>query len=584
MSRPAVRLLRPLLLSSAIALLSACGSDSDPAPAAPTGSATGILSDSAVGGVRYTTSSGITGTTDSDGRFRYNPGDKVTFQIGSLTLGEVTVTGTDATITPLEVAESRTDLTEAQRQNMVTNLLVLLQSLDSDGDASNGISIPANLATVLNDTAAAALDLDADPAAFVASSTLSSLASSAGGSVVNPTEALEHFREQFFKDVAGVYTADIGTNEIIAFRINSDGSYLMAQASPADTAGTPGIERGWLEWDPTTGELGAYGIDLDKNGEWGLSHINASERVLLARDGTGIVVTTDYIDPAEQDEELNLTRLEQGSGLVGAWALSREGAPASSLATQQFLFLADGRYLMIDPVGDDDYSEPADPKCGWEGLEFGRYTLSNGVLATSDIIMDTNLCAGLHDSDTSVYTTFDSVTVAGGTVKAGDEVLMVVADAVTPRFTGESVVVSTTVGTPVVQDNGAATLYCTAPDTQGAVSPLSATLAFNATAGTFTMQLADEDGPFTIAGTYDPDTGAMSWEEILPKEVTLVTDTTTFYMDGSLSMTATYDAATGTVTGSMTDNVTNTWTRDGSSVSCSATTDFSLSRVSPPLL
>lgn len=583
MSRSASRFLRPLLLSSAIALLSACGGGGgDAAPAAPTGSATGILSDSPVGGVRYTTSSGITGTTDSEGRFSYNPGDSVTFQIGGLSLGTVTVTGTDATITPLQVAEARTDLTEAQRQNLVTNLLVLLQSLDSDGDPANGISIPASVGTALTATAAATLDLVADPDDFVASGTLGSLAGTAGGTVVDPAAALVHFRAQFFKDAAGVYTVNTGENSLIAFRINADGSYLMAEAEQEDEAGKPGIERGWINWDPRSGALSAYAIDLDTNGEWGLSHPRVDERLFLSLDGTRLVVKTDYDDPAAEDEELSLERLQPGSGIVGPWALVRAGAPASSLEVQQFLFLADGRYLMIDPVGDDEYNNTDDLKCGWEGLEFGRYTFVDGVLSTSGVITDTNDCAGLHDSVTGVYTTFDSVSVVAGTLKSGDEVLLVRADVGTPQYVGESTVVSVAEDDPVVQEG--ATLFCAAPDDLDAVTPLAASLDFNAAAGTFTMTYADEDGLVAVSGSYNPATGAMSWQETLPREVTLQTESTTFYMDGVLTLSATYNATDDTVSGTATDTVTNTWTRDASSVTCSATSEFSLQRVRPPVL
>ncbi len=48
---------------------------------------TGILSDSYVKSVHYTTSSGLTGTTGDNGEFRYNSGDTVAFKIGNVTLG-----------------------------------------------------------------------------------------------------------------------------------------------------------------------------------------------------------------------------------------------------------------------------------------------------------------------------------------------------------------------------------------------------------------------------------------------------------------------------------------------------------------
>ena len=50
---------------------------------------TGILSDSYVKGVAYSTGSGISGTTGTNGEFKYAAGDTVTFKIGSAVLGSV---------------------------------------------------------------------------------------------------------------------------------------------------------------------------------------------------------------------------------------------------------------------------------------------------------------------------------------------------------------------------------------------------------------------------------------------------------------------------------------------------------------
>lgn len=96
------------------------------------GSTSGVLYDAGVEGVAYSTSSGVKGVTGAGGSYRFNPGDKVTFTLGALTLGTVTATGM---VTPLELAAS-----SAVKLN---DLLVLLQSLDKDGGAGNRITIPA---------------------------------------------------------------------------------------------------------------------------------------------------------------------------------------------------------------------------------------------------------------------------------------------------------------------------------------------------------------------------------------------------------------------------------------------------------
>jgi len=88
--------MRLRMISSAVAaalVLGGCLGDSsgDSAPTAttPASPSTGILSDSYVKGVAYTTSSGLSGSTGTNGEFSYAAGDTVTFKIGSVTLGSI---------------------------------------------------------------------------------------------------------------------------------------------------------------------------------------------------------------------------------------------------------------------------------------------------------------------------------------------------------------------------------------------------------------------------------------------------------------------------------------------------------------
>ncbi len=94
---------------------------------------TGTLLDSAVGGVSYNTSSNLSGLTNTNGQFQYRSGDQVTFTVGETVLGEVK--GGEL-ITPVELAG-----TNNTADRRVINISRLLQSLDQDGDQTNGISI-----------------------------------------------------------------------------------------------------------------------------------------------------------------------------------------------------------------------------------------------------------------------------------------------------------------------------------------------------------------------------------------------------------------------------------------------------------
>ena len=94
---------------------------------------TGTLLDSAVGGVSYTTSSNLSGLTNTNGQFEYRSGDQVTFSIGDTVLGKV---NGGAVVTPVELAG-----TNNTADRRVINISRLLQSLDQDGDPTNGISV-----------------------------------------------------------------------------------------------------------------------------------------------------------------------------------------------------------------------------------------------------------------------------------------------------------------------------------------------------------------------------------------------------------------------------------------------------------
>ncbi len=96
---------------------------------------TGYFLDSAVVGADYITSSELNGTTDEFGRFKYKDGDKVKLYIGKLLLGEVEPTD-EGLITPKSLASQSEDSEKAE-----TLILRVLQSLDSDSNATNGITI-----------------------------------------------------------------------------------------------------------------------------------------------------------------------------------------------------------------------------------------------------------------------------------------------------------------------------------------------------------------------------------------------------------------------------------------------------------
>jgi len=137
-----------IIVVSAI-FLTACGGSSDSTPAPmntivpipepapepePTPSTfTGVFLDSAVENLNYSTLSG-SGTTNAAGEFSYQTNEKITFSIGGITFPEIDA---ETLVTPLTLFG-----TDDVNDTAVVNMLRLLQTLDEDGDADNGIKIP----------------------------------------------------------------------------------------------------------------------------------------------------------------------------------------------------------------------------------------------------------------------------------------------------------------------------------------------------------------------------------------------------------------------------------------------------------
>jgi hypothetical protein len=133
---------------------------------------TGKFIDSAVSGLDYYIDGAKAGTTNAAGEFVYPEGKAVTFKVGSVTIG--TASGDLTTVTP---GSFGLDLAK------VSNILVLLQSLDSDANPSNGIVIDPVLVSKLttNIDLTSATNLTAIQAALT------------GKTLVTATAAINHF-------------------------------------------------------------------------------------------------------------------------------------------------------------------------------------------------------------------------------------------------------------------------------------------------------------------------------------------------------------------------------------------------------
>lgn len=153
--------------------LTACGGSSTPP-------LQGVFLDSAVIGASYTGDKGSQGVTNSTGTFNYQPGEKVTFSIGQMTLG--TAIG-DAVVTPVSFEAAQAGVGDHAKRVLRT-----LQTLDSDGDPTNGINISDSTRTALTTKLALAIAADTDVEKAI------------GKTLKNEAEALEHFSDTLVKN------------------------------------------------------------------------------------------------------------------------------------------------------------------------------------------------------------------------------------------------------------------------------------------------------------------------------------------------------------------------------------------------
>ena len=181
-------------LTALLLPLSGCfngSSDSDDEPR----SQTGVFVDSAVAGLNYEGERTAASITNDQGQFTYRQGETISFAIGDLALGSAV--GADM-LTPLSITEGASAPTEQG----VVNKLILLQSLDADGNLNNGIQISDAIRDEVS-LEAAAIEFDQPASDFRTSlEPLLARLEAAGAfsdtdprprTVVAADEALEHF-------------------------------------------------------------------------------------------------------------------------------------------------------------------------------------------------------------------------------------------------------------------------------------------------------------------------------------------------------------------------------------------------------
>ncbi len=138
--------------------LAGCFSGSSSSSSSGSDTRSGTFGGVPVAGLNYEGSKTGAGLTDEQGRFNYEEGETITFSIGDLELGSAE--GAEQ-LTVMDVAGVTTSVVSAN----ATNKLILLQTLDADGDLNNGIQLTETIRAEVS-VSADTIDFDESPEDF----------------------------------------------------------------------------------------------------------------------------------------------------------------------------------------------------------------------------------------------------------------------------------------------------------------------------------------------------------------------------------------------------------------------------------
>mgnify|MGYP000093608545 FL=1 len=138
----------PVICTAAlVSILFACSGGDSGSSATSTGK---FADASSVAGIQYQTAS-QSGLTGDGGEFNYKAGESVTFSVGDVVIGQAPAAANVNTFDlvgiapPLSALGIPNNTPSSLLFQQVANISVFLQTVDEDGDVTNGIQIPAKL-------------------------------------------------------------------------------------------------------------------------------------------------------------------------------------------------------------------------------------------------------------------------------------------------------------------------------------------------------------------------------------------------------------------------------------------------------
>ncbi len=202
------------LAAASVMTLTGCGGSSSNAPVAAPEAYNGKFIDDAVGGVSFSCT-GASGLTAADGSFgTCAAGSTVTFSIGGLVLGSSTATADSIFFVTDIAGTSRNDIGNEE----VLKIASLLQSMDTDGDPSNGITVPPEAAAAFGSDPVDMADLTSEEVSVITGAIVVTLqVTYPDTTYISPAEAEVYLAES-------LENIDNGTIESPAAPTGSEGS------------------------------------------------------------------------------------------------------------------------------------------------------------------------------------------------------------------------------------------------------------------------------------------------------------------------------------------------------------------------
>lgn len=534
---------------------------------------TGVFVDSAVAGVTYTTTpGGFTGVTSPAGQYQYAEGDTVVFSIGELKFPAAPARGV---VTPADLAHAA-DPQNADR--IKTNIAALLQTLDTDGNPENGITVGGGAAA-----SASQVDFNQPYSTFATLPAVTTLVANSGSpttTLVSETAARAHLEESMKKLLVGAWYVKGDTYQYALIVI--DGERYAAIDTDNDTLGADAtaLELGTYSWDQATGKVSVI-LSAKTDGDLDARPPLANGNTLVL-DGNTLTLTDDGSVDGEPSTFV-LTRLmpTAESPLQGGWLMESEESVVA--------FAFTGSDYLMGEMSEED-------KVGQPGAEVGTYTYN---VETNEVVVktlaDTNgqwglshPCAVLDLQDKN-----DLACGPGGrdivqTLTVTGDTLTFISEADTIAFGEEEeysferingvpdgdihlklaltmTLVEYSQGQLYSKDNGSATMQCDMYEERevGDVETAGESWVLGSKSGRPTWLS-------TQSATYDPATGSISFDVHEPKR--LVREKDIFSQEFWDSFEGQYTPGqTEVISGTYTERYDLTWSLDNSVSSCTAT-------------